>query len=179
VNNNALENQDALIYSAAQALGAYLQLHSGSVVTAESCTGGLIGAALTSVPGSSGWFDRGWLTYSNNAKIEQLGVCEQVLEQFGAVSEPVVRQMVTGALSQASDAQLAIAVTGIAGPGGGSESKPVGLVWFGFARRHEDTVVVSAMQHVFAGDRSGVRNQTVLTALQFALKWLEQSDTVK
>lgn len=159
----------------AQALGEYLTQHSGWVVTAESCTGGLIGGALTSVVGSSGWFDRGWITYTNRAKQEQLGVAEQTIEDFGAVSEPVARQMAAGALAMAPKATLAMAVTGIAGPGGGSVTKPVGLVWFGFAKRTQEDVVVSSVHQVFEGSRQAVRQATVEFALRQALAWL--SDT--
>lgn len=164
--NEAGEHQDA------KALGEYLRKHKGFVVTAESCTGGMIGAALTSVAGSSRWFDRGWITYTNTAKHEQLGVALQTLKDFGAVSEPVARQMAAGALAMAPAATLALSVTGIAGPGGGSPDKPVGLVWFGFARRSEDDVVVSSTHRVFEGNRQAVREATVAFALQHALQWL-------
>ncbi|MCD8504194.1 MAG: CinA family protein [Burkholderiaceae bacterium] len=160
----------------AKALGDCLVRHNGFVVTAESCTGGLIGGALTSVAGSSKWFDRGWITYTNKAKHEQLGVSEETLKDFGAVSEPVARQMAAGALAMAPQATLALAVTGIAGPGGGSPDKPVGLVWFGFARRAEDDVIVSSIHRVFVGNRQAVREATVTFALQHALKWINQDD---
>jgi len=156
----------------AKALGEYLAQHGGSVVTAESCTGGLIGGALTSVVGSSGWFDRGWITYTNLAKQEQLGVVQQTLADFGAVSEPVARQMAAGALAMAPRATLAVAVTGVAGPGGGSADKPVGLVWFGFAKRTDDDVVVSSVHQLFEGNRQAVREATVDFALRQALAWV-------
>jgi nicotinamide-nucleotide amidase len=156
----------------AKALGEYLFTQSGIVVTAESCTGGLIGGALTSVSGSSRWFDRGWITYSNTAKHEQLGVSLETLSDFGAVSEPVARQMAAGALAMAPEATLALAVTGIAGPGGGSVDKPVGLVWFGFAQRTADDLVVSSVHQVFEGNRQAVREQTVTFALRHSLQWL-------
>ena len=159
-------------YLQAKALGDYLIEHRGSVVTAESCTGGLIGGALTSVAGSSKWFDRGWVTYTNAAKHEQLGVSKEALRDFGAVSEPVARQMAAGALAMAPKATLALAVTGIAGPGGGTSDKPVGLVWFGFARRTDDDIVVSAIHQVFDGNRQAVREATVTFALQYALQWI-------
>ena len=161
----------------AQALGAWLLTHGGSVVTAESCTGGLIGGALTSVVGSSRWFDRGWVTYTNAAKHEQLGVAEQTIREFGAVSEPVARQMAAGALALAPKATLALAVSGIAGPGGGSADKPVGLVWFGFARRTADDVVVSSQHRVFDGGREAVRAATVTFALTHALQWLSDANS--
>lgn len=164
--NEAGEHLDA------KALGDYLLAHQGLVVTAESCTGGLIGGALTSVAGSSRWFDRGWITYTNTAKHEQLGVSKESLRDFGAVSEQVARQMAAGALAMAPDATLALAVTGIAGPGGGTPDKPVGLVWFGFARRTEDDVVVSSTHQVFEGNRQAVREATVSFALRHALQWM-------
>lgn len=156
----------------AKALGDYLLAQKGFVVTAESCTGGLIGGALTSVAGSSRWFDRGWITYTNTAKHEQLGVAKESLREFGAVSEQVARQMAAGALAVAPNATLALSVTGIAGPGGGTPDKPVGLVWFGFARRTEDDVVVSSIHQVFQGDRQAVREATVGFALRHALLWM-------
>lgn len=164
--NNMGEKLDA------KALGEYLLAQNGIVVTAESCTGGLIGGALTSVSGSSRWFDRGWITYSNTAKHEQLGVSLETLSDFGAVSEPVAMQMAAGALAMAPEATLALAVTGIAGPDGGSVDKPVGLVWFGFAQRTADDLVVSSVSQVFAGNRQAVREQTVTFALRHSLQWL-------
>lgn len=159
---------------AAKALGDWLVGHKGVVVTAESCTGGLIGGALTSVAGSSKWFDRGWITYTNTAKHEQLAVSKESLKEFGAVSEPVAKQMAAGALAMSPQATLALAVTGIAGPGGGTPDKPVGLVWFGFAMRTEDDVIVSSVHQVFEGNRQAVREATVTFALQHALKWISQ-----
>lgn len=160
----------------AKNLGEYLLRTGGHVVTAESCTGGLIGGALTSVVGSSRWFDQGWVTYTNVAKHQQLGVSMEVLKDFGAVSEQVVRQMAAGALAMAPNASLSLAVTGIAGPGGGSSDKPVGLVWFGFARRLQGEVLVTGIHQVFEGDRQAVRQATVEFALDYALQWLEQAD---
>ena len=164
--NEAGEHRDA------KALGDYLLEHGGFVVTAESCTGGLIGAALTSVAGSSRWFDRGWITYTNTAKHEELGVSQETLNGFGAVSEPVAKQMAAGALAMAPQATLALAVTGIAGPGGGTPDKPVGLVWFGFASRAQDDVVVSSTHQLFEGNRQAVREATVAFALRHALQWI-------
>ena len=126
------------------------------LVTAESCTGGLIAAACTDLAGSSAWFERGFVTYSNDAKIELLGVEERLLRRAGAVCEGVARAMVTGALAH-SKAQVAVAVTGVAGPTGGSASKPVGTVWFGFAVPGQ---VVTEKCH-FDGDRAAVRAATV------------------
>lgn len=158
----------------AKRLGDYLLERAEHVVTAESCTGGLIGGALTSVVGSSQWFDQGWITYTNRAKHEQLGVSKETLKAFGAVSEQVAKQMASGALAMAPRANLALAVTGIAGPGGGSVDKPVGLVWFGFACRRGSEVVVSATHQIFEGDRQAVRAATVQFSLRHALAWLKQ-----
>jgi nicotinamide-nucleotide amidase len=131
------------------------------IATAESCTGGLIAKTLTDRAGSSDWFDRGFVTYSNQAKIDMLAVEEQTLEEFGAVSLEVAAQMARGALAH-SRANLALSVTGIAGPGGGSEEKPVGLVCFGFAL--EDQLLTIKQQ--FEGDRSQVRQASLFFALE-------------
>jgi nicotinamide-nucleotide amidase len=128
--------------------------------TAESCTGGLIAAACTDLAGSSAWFERGFVTYSNAAKIELLDVNASLIDTHGAVSEPVVRAMAAGALRH-SHAQVAIAVTGVAGPSGGSTDKPVGTVWFGFAL---SSGVTTEMRH-FEGDRAAIRQATVQHAL--------------
>jgi len=130
------------------------------LTTAESCTGGMIAAACTDLAGSSTWFERGFVTYSNAAKTELLGVDAALIEQFGAVSEPVVRAMVTGALAR-SHAQVAVAVTGVAGPSGGSPDKPVGTVWFGWAT---PAGLTSEVKH-FDGDRAAVRQATVRHSL--------------
>ena len=132
------------------------------MATAESCTGGMIAAACTDLAGSSAWFDRGFVTYSNAAKTELLGVDPVLIENHGAVSEPVARAMAQGALAR-SPAQVvvAVAVTGVAGPGGGSADKPVGTVWFGWAT---PAGVASEVRH-FGGDRAAVRQATVAHAL--------------
>ena len=143
------------------------------MATAESCTGGLIAARCTDLAGSSDWFERGFVTYSNAAKTEMLGVDAALIAQYGAVSEPVVRAMVQGALLHAQ-AQVAVAVTGVAGPSGGSAAKPVGTVWLGWAT---PAGVVSEVQH-FAGDRARVRAATVAHVLQ-RLASLLQAQTVK
>jgi nicotinamide-nucleotide amidase len=131
------------------------------IATAESCTGGLIAAALTAIPGSSDVVDRGFVTYSNAAKTALVGVPEAMLIAHGAVSEPVARAMAEGALDRA-EAEIAVAVTGVAGPGGGSAEKPVGLVWLACARAGRPTVT---RREVFPGDRAGVRAATVIAAL--------------
>ena len=139
------------------------------LATAESCTGGLIAAACTDLAGSSAWFERGFVTYSNDAKMELLGVEERLLRRAGAVCEGVARAMVTGALAH-SKAQVAVAVTGVAGPTGGSASKPVGTVWFGFAVPGQ---VVTEKCH-FDGDRAAVRAATVRHAFIRLLELLGQ-----
>jgi nicotinamide-nucleotide amidase len=131
------------------------------VVTAESCTGGLVAAAMTAIAGSSDVVDRAFVTYSNEAKREMLGVSWDALLGHGAVSDPVARAMAVGALAR-SDASIAVSVTGIAGPGGGSAEKPVGLVHFAAVRSGSEPV---AERHVFPGDRDGIRRVSVLTAL--------------
>ena len=131
------------------------------LATAESCTGGLIAAACTDLAGSSQWFERGFVTYSNDAKTELLGVPAALIEAHGAVSEPVARAMAAGAVAH-SHAQVAVAVTGVAGPSGGSADKPVGTVWFGWSA----SGVVTTEMRRFAGDRAAVRRATVAHALQ-------------
>lgn len=131
------------------------------LVTAESCTGGLISAALTAIAGSSDVVDRAFITYSNEAKREMIGVPWDAILGHGAVSEPVARAMASGALA-CSNAQIAVSVTGVAGPGGGSAEKPVGLVHFGAVRDGHEPI---AERHVFPGDRDNIRRLTVLTAL--------------
>lgn len=136
------------------------------VATAESCTGGLIAAALTEIAGSSDVVDRGFVTYSNAAKSAMLGVPAATIAAHGAVSEPVARAMAEGALSR-SEATLAVAVTGVAGPGGGSAEKPVGTVWFGLATPGQPT---RTERMVFPGDRRAVRQATVLHAFRLLAK---------
>ena len=137
------------------------------LATAESCTGGMIAATCTDLSGSSQWFERGFVTYSNEAKAEMLGVPPGLIEQHGAVSEPVARAMADGALTH-SRAQVSLAVTGVAGPTGGSEAKPVGTVWFAWCVNGETH---SEMQH-FAGDRAAVRTATLRYALKRLLSLL-------
>ncbi|MCX7384464.1 MAG: nicotinamide-nucleotide amidohydrolase family protein [Alphaproteobacteria bacterium] len=153
---------DEAILAAAEALLAQCRAAGVTVTTAESCTGGLIAATLTAISGSSDLVERGFVPYSNAAKAEQVGVDPALITAHGAVSEPVARAMAEGALAR-SRATLAISVTGVAGPGGGSADKPVGLVWFGSARRGGPTVSLS---HIFPGDRTAVRKATVAEALR-------------
>ena len=142
-----------------------------TLATAESCTGGLIAAGLTAIAGSSDVVERGFVTYSNRAKAELLGVPDGMLAQFGAVSEPVARAMAEGALDHAP-VDVAIAVTGIAGPGGGTADKPVGLVHLAVARRGGPT-----LHHcqVFPGDRDAIRHATAATALGLMLRLVQQT----
>jgi len=147
-------------------LAKYLIERDWRVVTAESCTGGGLAYELTSISGSSHWFERGLVTYSNEAKQELLSVSALTLAQFGAVSEPVVLEMAQGALCH-SHANLALAITGIAGPEGGSPEKPVGTVWFGLAKEGG----CSAMCRVFFGGRAAVRQQ----AIAYAILMLEEA----
>lgn len=149
----------------AEKVGLLLTEEGVMLATAESCTGGWISQCVTGVAGSSAWFDRGFVTYSNAAKADMLGVKLELIAEFGAVSEPVVRAMVTGAL-QFSQAGVALAVSGIAGPSGGSLDKPVGTVWFGWQRRGRDA---SVHRMVFSGGRRDVRCQAVSLALQGVL----------
>lgn len=149
-------------------LGQLLLTRQGWLATAESCTGGLLSGAVTAIPGSSSWFDQGWVTYSNRAKHAQLGIARETLDTFGAVSEEVARQMAAGVLAMAPLATLALTTTGVAGPGGGTASKPVGLVWFGFAQRASSGVIVHAVSQIFEGDRDAVREASVAFSLRSA-----------
>ena len=153
---------DEALYLLGEEVGKTLLQRGMMLATAESCTGGWVGEAVTAVPGSSLWFDRGFITYTNAAKQEILGVAAATLERYGAVSEQAVREMVAGAL-KTSRSQVALAISGVAGPSGGTPEKPVGTVWFawGFAN---GTVATEWQQ--FAGDRLEVRRQAVIHALQ-------------
>jgi len=150
------------LYTAAKALLDELQKHALLVATAESCTGGLLSGLLTEVPGSSGMFERGFVTYSNAAKTELLGIPAPLIERHGAVSEEVARAMANGVLEH-TPAHIALAVTGIAGPDGGSPEKPVGLVYFGVAARGEATRVVE--RRFGSIGRSAIRLASVREAL--------------
>ncbi|QNK71585.1 CinA family protein [Variovorax sp. PAMC26660] len=145
-----------------------LQQKGWMLATAESCTGGLIAAACTELAGSSAWFERGFITYSNGAKTELLGVDAAVIAANGAVSEPVVRAMATGAIAHSPPSRVALAVTGVAGPTGGTPDKPVGTVWFGWSVDGE----VRTERRRFDGDRATVRAATVHYALQTLVELL-------
>lgn len=144
-------------------LSEQLKAHKLSLTTAESCTGGLIAGLLTELPGSSVWFERGFVTYSNESKIEMLGVNPQLIDEFGAVSQQVAEAMALGALTQ-SKADLALAVTGIAGPSGGSTHKPVGTVWFAWAGTNYP--LRSQCLHFDGASRSGVRQLACKHAIE-------------
>jgi nicotinamide-nucleotide amidase len=157
------------VMALAQSLGSKLRERGAVLVTAESCTGGWAAQVVTAIAGSSAWFERGFVTYSNEAKVELLGVRRETLERHGAVSEETAREMALGALAR-SRGTLALAVTGIAGPGGGSPDKPVGTVCFAWARRG---ATARSETRRFAGDREAVRRQSVERALQGALEHLD------
>jgi nicotinamide-nucleotide amidase len=152
----------------ARRVGERLAASGQTLATAESCTGGWVAQAITAIAGSSDWFDRGFVTYSNEAKQEMLGVHAETLEGHGAVSEETAREMAQGALAR-SKATVALAVTGIAGPGGGSPEKPVGMVCFAWVTRQ----AARAETKRFSGDRESVRRQSVIHALEGVLKALD------
>lgn len=156
---------DQTLYRLAVRVGHVLKRKEMMAATAESCTGGWIGQAITMVPGSSAWFERGFITYTNVAKSEMLGVKTTSLARYGAVSEQVVREMALGALAK-SRAQIAVAVSGVAGPGGGSPGKPVGTVCFAWARKGKGVTVETRR---FRGDRDQVRSRCVQHALKGVL----------
>lgn len=154
------------LYALAKTLGQELKASELLLSTAESCTGGWAAKVLTDIEGCSAWFERGFVTYTNASKHEMLSVSASTLEEYGAVSKDVVTEMAHGAIEH-SHADLSFAITGIAGPGGGSNDKPVGTVWFAWSSR--DGWLETRME-VFTGDRQAVRMQAVQTALQCLLK---------
>lgn len=160
------------------AVGEALLQRGVRVATAESCTGGWIAKVLTDIAGSSAWFERGWVTYSNAAKQQDLGVSAALLASQGAVSEAVVLAMARGALER-SGAEFAVAVSGVAGPAGGTPAKPVGTVWTAWAWRTEAAVGSRAAHSQFSGDREAVRRQTVVFALEGLLGAVCPADTSK
>lgn len=162
---------DRILYQLAEEFGRAALAAGWHVVTAESCTGGWIAKALTDVAGSSGWVDSGFVTYSNTAKIRDLGVSSRTLSEHGAVSEATVREMANGAL-RVTGAEMAIAVSGIAGPDGGTAEKPVGTVWFGVATPEARGTAAVCERRRFSGDRDQVRRQSVDYALRLALRLL-------
>jgi nicotinamide-nucleotide amidase len=160
-----MPNTDRDLARLAARVGRQLLDSRRGVATAESCTGGWIAKALTDIAGSSQWFIEGFVTYSNESKVLRLGVPRSVLRSEGAVSEAAVRAMAAGALKH-SGAQRAVAVTGIAGPGGAAPGKPVGTVWLGWAKRHGRAIRVAVQLKHFRGDREAVRRKTVRAALE-------------
>jgi nicotinamide-nucleotide amidase len=159
------------IHQICQELATALQSKNATMATAESCTGGLIAASCTDLSGSSAWFERGFVSYANEAKAEMLSVPASLIEKYGAVSEEVAKAMALGALAR-SRAQFSVAVTGIAGPTGGSDAKPVGTVWLAWAQIEPAQCV--AMRKVFPGDRQEVRLATTELALAHLLKMVDR-----
>ena len=153
---------DSILEQLANQSGLLLQDKSWLLATAESCTGGWVAKCCTDITGSSAWFERGFITYSNQSKHDLLNIRQTTLQQFGAVSEQTVTEMAQGALANSS-ADISVAITGIAGPDGGSIDKPVGTVWFAWATKNTD---VRTECHRFTGDREAVRRQAVATALK-------------
>lgn len=167
-------SSDTSTESLSAQLGAQLRSLQYSITTAESCTGGGIAQAITDSAGSSRWFSYGFITYSNSAKQQLLGVNEVDIERYGAVSQQVVESMAVGAL-KAAQADVAIAISGIAGPDGGTSEKPVGTVWIAW---HVKNSAVITHCYQFSGDRKSIRNQSVRKALAMTISLLEQ-DTKK
>jgi len=163
--------EQARLEALARRVGQHLLEKGWTLTTAESCTGGMVAAAVTAIAGSSGWFERGFVTYSNQSKIDMLGVAPAVLEAHGAVSMACAAAMADGALA-ASGAGIALSITGIAGPGGAVAGKPVGTVCFGWAGRGMATGVETCL---FAGDRAAIRYQATLHALQGVLSACPES----
>lgn len=155
------------IYDVAAQIGEQMHRAGYKISCAESCTGGGLAFALTSVPGSSAWFEQAYVTYSNTAKIERLGVSQSSLEKYGAVSCEVVSEMAQGLVNKHA-VQLAVAISGIAGPGGATPNKPVGLVCFGFYLAGE----YHALERQFTGDRHSIREQAISFALTKLNHWL-------
>lgn len=153
---------DSELMQLSEQVGQALKARGATVTTAESCTGGWVAKVITDIAGSSAWFERGFVTYSNEAKAQMIGVREETLAQHGAVSEPVVVEMAIGAL-KAARADYAVSISGIAGPDGGSEEKPVGTVWLAFATARGEGIT---RRECFSGDRDAVRRQATAYALQ-------------
>jgi nicotinamide-nucleotide amidase len=156
---------DAVLMKSARTVGRRLRAAGLSLATAESCTGGLLAKCLTDIAGSSDYYERGWVTYSNAAKQAELGVATKLIGRYGAVSEAVALAMVRGAL-KCSKARVAIAVTGIAGPGGATRNKPIGTVWIAWGLRRGRRLTAYALDYRFRGNRDAVRRQAVAAALE-------------
>lgn len=162
---------DSVLYQLAVRVGNKLRETRLLLATAESCTGGLVAAAITDISGSSSWFERGFVTYSNQAKTEMIGVPAELIEKHGAVSESVACAMAEGALRN-SRAQVSLAITGVAGPGGGTETKPVGMVSFAWSNRLHTPMETL----VFKGDREQIRLQAAAHALRGLLTLIEENE---
>lgn len=162
---------DSVVHQLAIRAGNKLRDARIMLATAESCTGGMVAAAITDISGSSGWFERGFVTYSNQAKTEMISVPAELIEKHGAVSEPVARAMAEGALRN-SRAQVSLAITGVAGPGGGTPEKPVGMVSFGWSNRLHTSVETL----VFKGDREQIRVQAAAHALRGLLTLIDEQE---
>jgi nicotinamide-nucleotide amidase len=160
---------DAVLFELATRVGRRLLGSGRRMVTAESCTAGWIAKAMTDVAGSSQWFDSGYVTYSNSAKVRDLGVSQQTLDAYGAVSDQTVREMARGAL-RVTGADVAVAVSGIAGPNGGVPGKPVGTVWFAIACKRGDDVAIESRRQLFERDREAIRRRAVEFALELILQ---------
>ena len=162
---------DSVVHQLAVRVGNKLRETRLMLTTAESCTGGMVAAAITDISGSSGWFERGFVTYSNQAKTEMIGVPAELIDKHGAVSEPVARAMAEGALRN-SRAQVSLAITGVAGPGGGTETKPVGMVSFAWSNRlHTSCETVTSK-----GDREQIRGQAAAHALRGLLALIDENE---
>lgn len=157
---------------AAKALSENLRNHGLKLATAESCTGGMVAASITDLSGSSDIFDRGFVTYSNQSKIDMLGVSTATIEKYGAVSEQTAKEMAAGAINN-SQADVSIAVTGIAGPTGGTAEKPVGLVYIAIGQKDNPPVIT---YNVFSGDRASVRRQAATVAMRHLMSILQQRE---
>ncbi|MEE9334639.1 MAG: CinA family protein [Granulosicoccaceae bacterium] len=156
-----MTNHNERAFALATKLGDLLIQHQYRITTAESCTGGLLATCLTDVPGASSWFEQSWVTYSNQAKIDRIGVSAETIRQYGAVSEQTVLEMANGA-RQIAAANIAVAISGVAGPDGGTADKPVGTVWIGWSL---DDQFQDAEVAVFEGNRQQVRQAALLAAL--------------
>ena len=163
-----MKRSDENISIVAEKWGQFLRKNKLKCAIAESCTGGGIAFALTAIPGSSTWFERGFVTYSNLAKQELLGIPENIIQTYGAVSKETAEKMAEGALHK-SPVDIALSVTGVAGPDGGTKEKPVGTVWFGFAGKNTQTQTI---HHFFSGDRQTIRCNAIIFALQWSLSIL-------
>ncbi|HKR47451.1 MAG TPA: CinA family protein [Paraburkholderia sp.] len=162
---------DSVVHQLAIRVGNKLRDGRLMLATAESCTGGMVATAITDISGSSVWFERGFVTYSNQAKTEMIGVPPELIDKHGAVSEPVARAMAEGALSN-SRAQVSLSITGVAGPGGGTPEKPVGMVSFGWSNRLHTSVETL----VFKGDREQIRVQAAAHALRGLLAFIDEQE---